>query len=68
MFRKSLISLLIAVALMALLAAAVGAQTATADDEEADAPSIVPMGGGIVQAIPLTLTVNVPGPDGDIRR
>ena len=26
----------------------------------------MPMGGGIVQAIPLTLTVNVPGPDGDI--
>jgi hypothetical protein len=63
MFRRSLISLLIAVVLMTLLAAAVGAQTA-ADDEEVDVPSIEPMDAAIVQAIPLTLTVNIPGPDG----
>ena len=62
MLRRSLISLLIAVALMALLAAAVGAQ-ATPEDAEV-APSIDPIGAAIVQAVPLTLTVNIPGPDG----
>lgn len=63
MLRKSLISLLIAVALISLLAAAVGAQSAT-DEEAPEAPNIVPIGRGIVQAVPLTLTVNIPGPDG----
>ncbi len=62
MFRRSLISLLIAVALMTMLAVAVGAQSA--DDAEVAVPSIEPVGGGVVQAIPFTLTVNIPGPDG----
>ncbi|MFN2199575.1 MAG: hypothetical protein ACK2UO_00110 [Caldilineaceae bacterium] len=65
MFRRLGISLIIAVALMALLVASVGAQS-TVGDEDTPAASIVPMGGGIVQAIPLTLTVNVPGPDGPV--
>ena len=65
MFRRSLISLLIAVALMALLVAAVGAQSA-ADDAEAVTTSIEPMGAAIVQAVPITLTVNISGPDGVI--
>lgn len=63
MLRRVLVSLLIAAALMALLVTVVGAQ-ATADDEEVAAPTIDPIGAAIVQALPLTLTVSVPGPDG----
>ncbi len=65
MFRKTLVSLVIAVVLLVTMAAAVSAQSESTDAEDGQ-PSIEPTGGAIVQSIPLTLTVNVQGPDGMI--
>ena len=88
MHRKAILSLLIAAALMALLAAAVGAQEtpeaaatevaveeAAVEDvavEEATVAeiaegletSIEPLVAFVTQTVPLTLTVNISGPDG----
>ena len=65
MFRKTLVSLVIAAVLLVTMAAAVSAQSDSTDAEVVQ-PSIEPAGGAIIQSIPLTLTVNVPGPDGMI--
>ena len=83
MHRKVILSLLIAVALMALMAAAVGAQEtpeaaateAAAEDVAAEEAAVVEIAEGletsveplvafVTQTVPLTLTVNISGPDG----
>ncbi len=72
MHRKVILSLLIAVALMALMAAAVGAQEApeAAVEEAAQASVAGPVAGiepfvtVITQTVPLTLTINISGPNG----
>jgi len=75
MHRKVILSLLIAVALMALMAAAVGAQEtpeaaateAAAEDVAAGEgleTSVEPLVAFVTQTVPLTLTVNISGPDG----
>jgi hypothetical protein len=80
--RKFTLSLIAAMLLLALSATTVAAQQATPtpapgaaieaaeadeiDAEESDTPSIEPMTASIVQAVPVTLTINIPGPTGII--
>lgn len=64
MHRKAVLSLFIAVALMALLAVAVSAQQAPQEAVDAPETSVEPFAAVITQAVPLTLTVNISGPDG----
>ena len=64
MHRKAILSLFIAAALMALLAVAVSAQQAPQEEVDVPQTSVEPFAAVITQTVPLTLTVNISGPDG----
>lgn len=64
MHRKAILSLFIAMALMALLAVAVSAQEAPEAAAESPETSVEPFAALITQTVPLTLTINISGPDG----
>jgi hypothetical protein len=68
LFIKSLLTVGFACLLLIVLAAGVAAQApGTADDEEAEAgPVLQPVFARVVQAVPVTLTLAIPGPTGTI--